>query len=200
VRVLIACEFSGIVRDAFARRGHDAWSCDLLANERDGQHIQGDVLGIIGDGWDLMIAHPPCTYLAVSGARWFAGRQREQAAALGFVRALLDAPVARIALENPISIISTRIRKPDQIVQPWQFGDDASKATCLWIKGLPRLLPTNILPGGKGARRANQTPSGQNRLGPSPRRAVERARTYPGIASAMADQWGGHHDHHHATP
>lgn len=189
MRVLIACEFSGIVRDAFAARGHDAWSCDLLPSERPGQHYQREVYDLLGDGFDLMVAFPPCTYLAVSGARWFADRRPQQDAALAFVRALLDSPIPRIALENPIGVISTRIRKPDQIVQPWMFGDDASKATCLWLKGLPKLVPTNVLPGGRKARRANQTPSGQNKLGPSPTRAADRARTYPGIAAAMAEQW-----------
>ena len=198
MKVLVACEFSGIVREAFAKRGHDAWSCDLLPTEIPGKHIQGDVMEILNDGWDLMIAHPPCTDLAVSGARYFKFKQGRQAAALDFVRALMSAPIERIAIENPVSIISSRIRKPDQIIQPWMFGEDASKKTCLWLKNLPPLHPTCIIEGkitigndGKVRRIfANQTPSGQNKLGPSPERAKERARTYQGIADAMADQWG----------
>jgi site-specific DNA-cytosine methylase len=189
MRVLVACEYSGIVREAFAALGHDAWSCDLLPTEQPGKHLQCDVLSVLGDGWDLMIAHPPCTHLAVSGARWWASKQKEQAEALDFVRALLAAPIPHIALENPVSVISTKIRKPDQIIQPWQFGHDASKTTCLWLKNLPLLQPTNVLPGGRSARRANQTPSGQNKLGPSPDRWKERSRTYTGIANAMAQQW-----------
>jgi len=180
-RVLIACEFSGIVRDAFAGAGWDAWSCDLLPSERVGQHIQGDVLEILGDGWDLMIAHPPCTYLAVSGARWFKDKQREQEEALDFVRSLLGAPVRCIALENPVSIISTRIRKPDQIVQPWMFGHGETKATCLWLKNLPPLTPTSIVDGRAG--RVHHEP-------PSPDRWKNRSRTLPGIAKAMVEQWG----------
>lgn len=191
MRVLIACEFSGVVRDAFTARGHDAWSCDFLPSERRGAHVRGDVRRILGQGWDLMIAHPPCTHLAVSGARWFKDKQVEQTEALAFILCLLDAPIPRIALENPIGIISTRIRKPDQIIQPWQFGEDASKATCLWLKNLPLLMPTDVLPVGRMARRANQTASGQNRLAPSPDRWRERSRTYEGIAKAMAAQWGG---------
>lgn len=135
LRVLVACEFSGIVRDAFLARGHYAVSCDLLGTERPGPHITGDVRRVLGMGWDLMIAHPPCTRLAVSGARWFAMYREEQEAALGFVRLLLEAPIPRIALENPVSVISSRIRKPDQIIQPWQFGHGETKATCLWLKG-----------------------------------------------------------------
>ena len=140
MRVLIACEYSGAARDAFRARGHDALSCDLLPSETPGPHYQGPVQDILGDGWDLMIAHPPCTHLAVSGARWFAGKQAEQAEALAFVRLLLAAPIARIALENPVSVISSRIRKPDQVIQPWQFGHEATKTTCLWLKGLPHLM------------------------------------------------------------
>lgn len=181
MRVLVACEFSGIVRDAFAARGHDSWSCDLLQSERPGRHIQGDVLAALNDGWDLMIAHPPCTHLAVSGARWFKGKQDSQIKALEFVRALLDAPISCIALENPVSIISSRIRKPDQIIQPWQFGHPETKATCLWLKGLPKLVPTDIVSG--RAHRIHKMP-------PSPNRGRERSRTYPGIAEAMAEQWG----------
>ncbi len=179
--MLVACEFSGTVRDAFADRGHDAWSCDLLPSERPGQHIQGDVLAVLGDGWDMMIAHPPCTHLAVSGARWFTGKIAEQAAALQFVRALMAAPVARWAIENPVSIISTRIRKPDQIIQPWQFGHGETKTTCLWLHGLPKLTPTNIVDG-REAR--------VHRMPPGPNRWAERSRTFAGIAQAMAEQWG----------
>jgi hypothetical protein len=181
LRVLIACEFSGIVRDAFIRRGHDAMSCELLPTESPGPHYQGDVLNILNDGWGLMIAHPPCTYLAVSGARWFAGRRKEQEAALSFVRLLLDAPIQRIAIENPISVISSKIRKPDQIVQPWMFGHPETKATCLWLKNLSLLKPTNIVDG--RANRVHLEP-------PGPDRWKNRSRTYPGIAAAMADQWG----------
>lgn len=185
-RVLVACEFSGIVRDAFRKKGCLAISCDLLPSERPGPHYIGDIREHLNKSWDLMIAHPPCTHLAVSGARWFKGKEKEQEEALNFVRELLDAPIHSIALENPISIISTKIRKPDQIIQPWMFGEDASKTTCLWLKNLPKLVPTNII---KKERYANQTPSGQNKLGPSEDRWKERSRTYQGIADAMAEQW-----------
>ena len=191
MKVLVACEYSGTVREAFRRRGHTAWSCDLLPTDVPGLHYQGDIRDILDDRWDLMVAHPPCTHLAVSGARWFKGKEAEQAEALDFVRLLLDAPIERIALENPVSIISTRIRKPDQIIQPWHFGHDASKKTCLWLKNLPLLQDTDRLPGDDKTRRGNQTPSGQNRLGPSEDRWKLRSLTYPGIAEAMADQWGG---------
>lgn len=185
MRVLVACEFSGTVRDAFRKRGHDAWSCDLLPSEGDNiNHYQRDVLQVMGIAhWDLMIAHPPCTHLAVSGARWFKDKRREQEAALQFVRQLLDAPIKRIALENPISISSSKIRKPDQIIQPWQFGHGETKATCLWLKGLPKLTPTNVVNG-----RENRV----WKMPPSPDRWKERSRTFQGIADAMADQWGGH--------
>lgn len=192
MRVLVGCEFSGIVRDAFIRRGHSAWSCDLLPTERPGPHIQGDVLKILGDDWDLGIFHPPCTYLSASGMHWTKRGLRDPKLtedSLEFVRKLLDAPIPRIALENPVGIISTRIRMPDQIVQPWWFGDDASKRTCLWLKNLPPLVPTNMLTGDNKTRRGNQTPSGQNKLGPSKDRWLERSRTYLGIAEAMASQW-----------
>ncbi len=181
MRVLVACEFSGVVRDAFKERGHDAWSCDFLPTETPGKHFQQDVLSILEDGWDLLIAHPPCTHLAVSGARWFKEKQEEQKEALLFVRALLDAPIARIALENPVSIISSRVRKPNQIIQPWQFGHGETKATCLWLKGLPNLVPTNIV-SGREAR--------VHRMPPSPDRWKERSKTFTGIATAMAAQWG----------
>lgn len=191
MKVLVACEYSGTVRDAFITAGHDAMSCDLLPTDKPGPHYQGDVRDILGDGWDLMIAHPPCTHLAVSGARWFKDKQKEQAEALDFVRLLLDAPIERIALENPVSIISSRIRKPDQIVQPWQFGHPEAKATCLWLKNLPLLQPTDILELPSSGRWNNQTPSGQNKLGPSEDRWKIRSATYSGIALAMAEQWGG---------
>jgi len=190
MKVLIACEYSGAVRDAFIAQGHDAISCDLLPTDAPGPHYQGDVRDIIEDGFDLMVAHPPCTHLAVSGARWFKDKQVEQAEALDFVRLLLSAPIDKIALENPISIISSRIRKPNQIIQPWQFGHPESKNTCLWLKNLPKLIPTDILPLPSSGRWSNQTPSGQNKLGPSPDRWKERSKTYQGIAEAMAQQWG----------
>jgi len=181
MKVLIACEFSAIVREAFAKRGHDAWSCDLLPTEISGQHIQGDVGFILDEDWDLIIAHPPCTHLAVSGARWFEKKRIEQELALEFVRHILSAPAYKIAVENPISIISSRIRKPDQIIQPWMFGHGETKATCLWLKNLPKLIPTNIVEGRE--QRIHNIP-------PSPDRWKERSRTYPGIAEAMAEQWG----------
>lgn len=197
LRVLVACEYSGTVRDAFRALGHHAVSCDLLPTDAPGPHHQGDVTEIIGAGWDLMIAHPPCTYLSVSGMHWTARGLRDPQLtedALAFVRLLMDAPIPRIAVENPVSIISSRIRKPEQTIQPWQFGHDASKATCLWLKGLPKLTPTQtveprIVNGRK--RWANQTDSGQNRLGPSEDRWKIRSATFPGIAAAMALQWGG---------
>jgi hypothetical protein len=184
VRVLVACEFSGTVRNAFRKLGHDAWSCDLLPAE-DGSdfHLQCDVTKVLssGYGWDLMIAHPPCTHLAVSGARWFKDKLPEQKEALDFVKVLLDAPIERIALENPVSIISSKIRKPDQIIQPWQFGHGETKATCLWLKNLPKLTPTNIVEG--------RTPR-VHFMPPGPDRWKERSRTFQGIADAMAQQWG----------
>ena len=181
MRVLVACEFSGIVRDAFRSDGHYAWSCDLLPSESPGLHMQRDIKDLLHLRWDLMIAHPPCTHLAVSGARWFKDKQKEQEEALEFVRMLLDAPIPRIALENPISVISTKIRKPDQIIQPWQFGHGETKATCLWLKNLPLLVPTNIVDGREA--RVHKMPPGENRW-------RERSRTYTGIAKAMAEQWG----------
>jgi len=180
-RVLVACEFSGVVRDAFISRGFDAWSCDLLPSERPGKHIQGDVLDILGEGWDLMVAFPPCTYLCSSGARWWKHRQQEQAEALEFVRTLLNADIPKIALENPIGRISTAIRKPDQIIQPWQFGHGETKATCIWLKNLPPLQPTKIVEG-----RENRI----HRMPPSKFRGRLRSITYQGIAAAMAEQWG----------
>jgi len=184
MRVLVACEFSGVVREAFRARGHDAWSCDLLPAEDGSEyHYQADAFDVSywPGHWDLMICHPPCTHLAVSGARWFKDKQGEQVHALDFVRALLNAPIPRIALENPISIISSRIRKPDQIIQPWQFGHGEVKATCLWLKNLPKLMPTKIVEGRHA--RVHLMP-------PGPDRWKERSRTMTGIAEAMADQWG----------
>ena len=224
MRVLVACEESGRVRDAFIARGHDAVSCDLLPTDRPGPHIQGDVLEVLEDGWDMLIAFPPCTYLSSSGLHWngrVPGREELTHEAMLFVFNLIGEGfihhgIERIALENPVGRISSAYRKPDQIIQPWQYGHPESKSTCLWLKGLPLLTPTNVVDppewrccgirfpfalgkhgcpncnGEKVARPcwANQTPSGQNKLGPSDRRALERARTYPGIAEAMADQWG----------
>jgi hypothetical protein len=182
VRVLVGCEFSGVVRAAFRARGHDAWSCDLLpAEDGSPHHIQDDVRGLLGDGWDLGIFHPPCTHLAVSGARWFKYRLIEQERALRFVRVLLAAPIERIALENPVSVISSKIRKPDQIIQPWQHGHGEIKATCLWLKKLPLLEPSDIVEG--------RMPR-VHFASPSPDRWKERSRTLPGIAAAMAAQWG----------
>ncbi len=178
--VLIACEFSGIVREAFKAKGHNAVSCDFEPTELPGKHIQGDVRKILEIGWDLMIAHPPCTYLAVSGARWFKERKEEQEQALNFVKELMDAPITRICIENPVSVISTRIRKPDQIIQPWMFGHGETKKTCLWLKNLPKLVPTKIVEGRKG--RVWKEP-------PSKDRWKNRSRTYKGIAKAMAEQW-----------
>lgn len=184
MKVLISCEFSGIVRNAFAELGHNAWSCDLLPSELPGNHIQGDVLSVLfNNGWDLMIAHPPCTHLAVSGARWFAEKRADgrQQAAIKFFMQLINAPIEKIAVENPISIMSTKYRKPSQIVQPWQFGHGETKATCLWLKNLPVLQPTKIVDGRET--RIHKMPQ-------SPERAKERSRTYEGIAKAMANQWG----------
>jgi hypothetical protein len=194
MKVLIACEYSGTVRDAFIAKGHDAISCDLLPTDRTGPHYQGDVFDIINDGFDLMIAHPPCTHLAVSGAAWFKYKEREQKEALDFVQKLLDAPINQIALENPVSVISTRIRKPDQIIQPWQFGEPFSKKTCLWLKNLDPLKHTNIVD--KGA--VTTYASGKTmptwyadawKLPPA-ERAKLRSKTFQGIADAMAQQWG----------
>ena len=193
MRVLVACEYSGRVRDAFLAAGHDAMSCDLLPTDSPGPHYQGDVFDIIDDGWDLMVAHPPCTYLSVSGMHWTTRGLRDPQLtedALHFVRVLMDAPIEKIAIENPISVISSRIRKPDQIIQPWWFGHDASKKTCLWLKNLPLLQPTDKLLGDDRTRRANQTASGHNKLPPSKDRWKIRSETYAGIANAMAAQWG----------
>lgn len=219
MRVLIACEFSGIVRDAFAARGHDAWSCDLLPTERSGNHIQGDVLDILDEGWDLMIAHPPCTYLCSSGLHWngrVEGRDGLTHEAMLFVfnlmgEGFIDNSIPKIALENPIGRISTAYRKPDQVIKPHQFGEDASKTTCLWLKNLKPLIRTETVEArviggtpaplfeaagitgvtlGGSLRWQNQTDGGQNKLAPSDTRWMDRSRTYQGIANAMADQWG----------
>ncbi len=192
-RLLVACEFSGIVRDAFATRGWDAWSCDLLPSERQGQHIQGDVLQILDDGWDMMIAHPPCTHLAVSGAQWFAQKRADgrQQAAADFFMALIETPISRIAVENPIGVMSRLYRKPDQIIHPWMFGHPTTKATCLWIRGLPALRPTQIVepewhiskPGKRHSMwdyNISRDHTGRSRL---------RSITFGGIAEAMAAQW-----------
>ncbi len=180
-RVLVACEFSGIVREAFRRHGYDAWSCDLLPSEIRGQHIEGPVEKVLDWDWALMVAHPPCTFLASSGARWFKDRPMQQRWALDFVQRLMDAPIPRIALENPVGVISTAIRKPDQIIQPWQFGHGETKATCWWLKNLPKLEPTNVVAGREG-RVWHESPS--------PDRWKNRSRTLPGIADALAKQWG----------
>lgn len=216
MRVLVACEYSGTVRDAFLARGHDAMSCDLLPTDKPGPHYQGDVRDVIGDGWDAMIAHPPCTYLTIA-AEWAykdvqtkrikpgtligAARRQAREEAIAFVMMLANADIPDIAIENPVGVLSSRWRKPDQIVQPWQFGHDASKATCLWLKGLAPLLPTERVPGrvvGEDKRGmtimrwGNQTDSGQNKLPPTADRWKLRSTTYAGIAEAMALQWGGH--------
>lgn len=200
MRVLVACEYSGRVREAFKARGHYALSCDLLPTETPGNHYQGDVRDVLSDGWDVLIAHPPCTYLTVAGVRWlyhpddkhlptnerrphpnYPNRRRDQADALEFVRLLMDAPVDRIAIENPVSVISSHIRKPDQVIQPWQFGHGETKATCLWLKNLPALVPSCIVSGREA--RVHMMP-------PGPDRWKERSRTYEGVAAAMAGQWG----------
>ena len=183
MRVLVACEFSGAVRDAFNALGHDAVSCDLLPSETPGPHVQVDVRYLLHPGWDMLIAFPPCTHLAVSGARWWAGKDPSlQAEALRLVRDLMEAPIPRIAIENPVGKVSSAIRRPDQIVQPWQFGHGETKATCLWLKNLPQLVPTRVVEG--RSNRIHMTPGGRLQ-------AARRSRTYPGIARAMAEQWGG---------
>lgn len=183
MRVLVACEYSGRVRESFRAIGHDAWSCDILSSDDSSiYHIRDDVLNHLNDGWDLMVAHPPCTHLAVSGARWFKDKLIEQEQALDFVKELLDAPIKSICLENPVSVISTRIRKPSQIIHPWQFGHGETKTTCLWLKNLPKLYPTDIVSG-----RENKI----WRMAPSSDRWKLRSMTYQGIADAMAFQWGG---------
>lgn len=181
MKVLIACEYSGVVREAFKKRGHDAWSCDILPTEIQGQHIQDDVRKVLHKRWDLIIAHPPCTHLSVSGARWFKNKQVEQKEAIDFFLLFTKTSCKRWAIENPISIMSTKFRKPDQIIQPWQFGHGETKATCLWVSGLPLLKPTNVVQGRE--HRIHMMP-------PGPNRAKERSRTYQGIAEAMSTQWG----------
>ncbi len=181
MRVLVACEFSGIVREAFKAAGHDAWSCDLLPTEIPGQHIEGDAIEVLTrEAWDLVIAHPPCTFLAVSGARWFKDRMKAQDEAAKFFMAFTSSTTQKYCIENPISVMSTRWRKPDQIIQPWMFGHGETKATCLWLKGLPKLQPTNVVEG--RLPRVHLEP-------PSPDRWKNRSRTLPGIAAAMASQW-----------
>jgi len=191
MKVLVGCECSGTVRDAFFEKGHDAISCDLKPSTRPGPHYQGDVMDIINDGWDLAVFHPDCTHLAVSGARWFYKKQKEQKEALDFVRLLMSADIPKIAIENPVSIISTHIRKPDQIVQPYMFGDPHTKTTCLWLKNLPLLQPTNIVSKGKRhiTKSGKSLPEWYN-LPPSEDRAEIRSKTFEGFARAMAEQWG----------
>lgn len=203
MKVLVACEYSGRVREAFREQGHDTYSVDLLPSEGGSEfHHCGDMFNFFWEGYnngfkpDLLIAHPPCTYLCVSGLHWNKirpERAEKTQEAIEFVRRILDLPVPRIAVENPVGCLSKAIRKPNQIIQPYQFGEDASKRTCLWLKGLPLLQPTKLIQprmvDGK-PRWANQTDSGQNKLGPSPKRWMERSRTYQGIANAMAQQWG----------
>ena len=182
MRVLIACEYSGRVRDAFRRYGHDAWSCDLLECEADPRwHLQQPVEEVLGDNWDLMVAHPPCTHLAVSGSRHFHRKQKEQAEALNFVRLLMAAPIERWCIENPVSIISSAITPPQQIIQPWQFGHGETKTTCLWLKNLPSLKSTQVVEGREAK---------VHRMPPGPDRWKDRSRTYQGIADAMGQQWG----------
>lgn len=181
MKVLVACEFSGIVRDAFAERGHEVWSCDILETERPGQHLQEDVLRILDAGWDLMVAHPPCTHLAVSGARWFKGKEKERWEAIKFFMAIVEARIEKICIENPVGIMSTVYRKPDQYIQPWEYGHGETKKTGLWLKNLPLLEPTNIVEG--------RIPR-VHYESPGPNRQKNRSRTYTGIAGAMAEQWG----------
>jgi len=185
LNVLVACEFSGVVRDAFRARGHNAWSCDLLPCEGNPDwHIQGHVESLLLCNWDLMIAHPPCTHLAVSGARWFKHKAQEQADAIRFVEMLWSAPIPRICIENPVGVLPrlSKLGKATQYIQPWQFGHGETKKTGLWLKNLPPLTPTNIVEGREG--RVWRTPPGPNRW-------KERSRTYTGIADGMAEQWGG---------
>lgn len=190
--MLVACESSGTVRDAFTELGHDAASCDLLPSETPGKHYQGNVLDILGEGWDLMIAHPPCTHLAVSGARWFPAKREDgrQQAGIDFFMAMVNAPIPKIAVENPVSIMSSVYRRPDQVIQPWWFGDPAFKATCFWMKGLPKLVPTNkLVPPQKGSPE-HKSWSAIHRAPPGKDRWRIRSKTFPGIARALAEQWG----------
>ena len=183
MRVLIACEYSGKVRDAFISKGHDAMSCDILDTEKPGPHYRGDVRDILGDGWDMLIGFPPCTHLASSGSRWFREKQADgrQQDGVDFFLLLANSGISKIALENPVGIMSSRYRKPDQIIQPWQFGHGETKSTCLWLTGLPKLVPTNIVDGREPR---------MWKLPPSKDRAKIRSETYQGIADAMARQWG----------
>jgi hypothetical protein len=194
MRVLIACEFSGIVREAFKAKGHDTWSCDLLDTEIPGQHIKNDVRDVLGEGWDLMVAHPECTYLAVSGARWFSIHQEDQEEAIQFVRQLWKAPIPKICIENPVSVLSTKWRRPDQIIQPYQFGHEEQKTTCLWLKHLPKLQPTSVRETSQTTlqpiKRINRIEQRVWKEPPSPERWKNRSRTLPRIAEAMAQQWG----------
>ena len=191
MRILVACEYSGTVREAFRNAGHDAWSCDIIPSDDNSEfHIQSDVLLQLDQDWDMMIAHPPCTHLAVSGARWFKDKVEEQKEAIEFFMKIVEAPIPKIAVENPVSIMSSNYRKPDQIIQPWMFGDEAQKSTCLWLKNLPELTPTNIV--GKGefilTKSGKKIPAWYN-LPESKSRAKKRSKTFPGIALAMAQQW-----------
>ena len=203
MKILIACEYSGAVRDAFKDKGFDATSCDILPTDVPGKHYMGDIRDILLDGWDLMIAHPPCTHLAVSGARWFKDKQQEQKEALDFVRMLLDAPIKHIALENPVSVISSKIRKPDQIIQPYQFGHEAQKTTCLWLKNLPHLMHTKVVSKGefttfKSGKRHPKWYADALKLSKHERMKA-RSKTFQGIADAMADQWGDFIKNHDIT-
>jgi len=202
MRVLIACEFSGTVREAFAAKGHDAWSCDLEPTDIPGNHYQGDVLEFINDGWDMMIAHPPCTYLTVTGNKWFKPeykdrfptRQQDRQDAINFFMSLVNAPIDKIAIENPIGIMSTMYKKPNQIIHPWQFGHEASKSTCLWLKGLDNLKPTDIVDKGefvtyKSGKRMTKWYADAASKSPKERAKI-RNKTFQGIADAMAEQWG----------
>jgi len=182
MKVIVACEFSGTVRDAFISQGHEAISCDILPTESPGPHILGDIKEVDLSSYDLMIAHPPCTHLSVSGARWFKHKVKEQIEALDFVRWIMNAPVPMIAIENPVSVISTKIRKPDQIIHPWEYGHPEEKTTCVWLKGLPKLQATNVLSG--------KHPNKMYQLSPSKDRWKLRSKTFTGIAEAMAQQWG----------
>lgn len=197
MKVLIACERSGVVREAFSKLGHDAWSCDILHTEIPGNHIQGDVLEILDNGWDLMIAHPPCTHLAVAGARWFKDKREEQQMAIEFFMDLANARIKKICIENPVCIMSTRYRKPDQYIHPWQFGHKRTKKTGMWLKNLPLLTPTDIVEPEYILYKSKKNKSGYSRydklwdpLGPNTNRAHLRYVTFQGIANAMADQWG----------
>ena len=191
MKILVACEYSGTVRDAFIAKGHDAISCDFLPTESPGPHYQGDVKDILYENWDMIVAFPSCTHLAVSGSKYFAqkiadGRQQQ---GIDFFMLFANHPCKRIAIENPVGIMSTKWRKPDQIIQPYEFGHPESKKTCLWLKNLPKLQPTDILPLPASGYWENQTPSGQNKLGPSADRAKIRSKTYAGIGAAMGNQW-----------